>query len=239
MRVLLLAGTAEARALAGALADRGADATASLAGATGAPQPLPLPTRTGGFGGAAAFAAYLRSEGIGAVLDATHPFAARIGPRSAAICADLHVPYLRLLRPEWTPGPGDDWAMLDRLEDAANVVPQGATVFVSTGRQTLPSLILPGRDLHIRVIDPPAQPMPEGASLVIGRAPFTETGEARLFQRLGIDWLLTKNSGGAAGLPKLGAARALGLPVAMIRRPAPAGPSVARVEDALAWLEAV
>lgn len=240
MRLLLLAGTGEARTLAEALAARGADAVASLAGATRAPAPLALPARQGGFGGAAGFCAYLEAEGIGAVLDATHPFAARISARTAEICAARGLPYVQLMRPGWAPGPGDRWTEVDGMGALAAVIPTGATVFVATGRQSLAALDLPGRILHARVIDPPSTPFPfPGGGFVVGRAPFTEAGEIALFQSLGIDWVLTKNAGGAAPAPKLAAARALGLPVAMLRRPAPAGPWVTDVAQALAWAEAL
>ncbi len=51
--------------------------------------------------------------------------------------------------------------------------------------------------------------------------------------------VVSKNSGGEATKAKLEAARALGLPVIMVRRPElPEAPeSVASVEEALAWLD--
>lgn len=90
----------------------------------------------------------------------------------------------------------------------------------------------------MRVIDLPEVPQ-RGLNYITGRPPFTQEAELRLFRQLRIDWLLTKNSGGAAGLPKLAAARALGLPVAMVQRPLAAGPAVASVDAALTWLEAL
>ena len=54
-----------------------------------------------------------------------------------------------------------------------------------------------------------------------------------------IDVLVTKASGGEATYAKLAAARALGLPVLMVRRPhPPPGPIVQSVAEALAWLDA-
>jgi precorrin-6A/cobalt-precorrin-6A reductase len=51
--------------------------------------------------------------------------------------------------------------------------------------------------------------------------------------------LVTKASGGGATYAKLVAARQLGLPVLMIRRPPPApGPVVSSVAAALGWLDA-
>jgi hypothetical protein len=62
--------------LAAALAEAGLPAVYSYAGRTENPRAQPLPTRSGGFGGAEGLAAYLR-EGITHLIDATHPFAAR------------------------------------------------------------------------------------------------------------------------------------------------------------------
>src|SRR5699024_11345323 len=73
--VLILGGTAEARALAAELDRRGAAFLSSLAGRVSRPR-LPVgEVRIGGFGGADGLAAFLTAEQIGAVVDATHPFA--------------------------------------------------------------------------------------------------------------------------------------------------------------------
>ena len=237
--VLLLAGTAEARALAHALADLpGLPVIASLAGAVRAPAPLSVPTRTGGFGGDAGFAAWLAARRPRMVVDATHPFAARIGPRTAAACAAQRVPYLRLLRQPWQPEPGDDWTHLVAEEDAARVIPPGARVFFATGGQRLDRFAgLAGCHVVWRGIDPrDACPIP-GAVFVQGRPPFTEVAERALMTEYRIDWLVTRNAGGDMGRAKLRAAQALGVRVAMIDRPpAPAAPTVNTVGDALAHI---
>ncbi|MGA8457755.1 MAG: precorrin-6A/cobalt-precorrin-6A reductase, partial [Streptosporangiaceae bacterium] len=77
--VLVLGGTSEARALAGELADvPGLRVISSLAGRVSNPALPAGEVRVGGFGGADGLAAYARAEGIGAVVDATHPFAETI-----------------------------------------------------------------------------------------------------------------------------------------------------------------
>ncbi len=240
--LLLLAGTTEARELARLLADERHPAIATLAGATRAPETLPLPTMRGGFGGEAAFRAFLRARAISAILDATHPFATRITARSARIARELDLPYLLLLRPAWRPGPGDRWTMIAREQEAADHVAPGATVFLATGRQSLPgfaNLATRGRRLICRRIDPPRAPFPyENGEYLLGRGPFSVAGERALFERLGVDVLVVKNAGGTGSAPKLAAARALGLPVVMLARPAPPD-GVARVEcvaEAMAWV---
>lgn len=220
MSLLILGGTTEARALAQGLRDL-PGARISLAGATRHAIALPLPTRRGGFGGAEGFADYLGAENITAVLDATHPFAVRITARSRAVCDRLGVPYRQLLRPPWAPGPRDRWHLLADPAAVLDALPAGVAVFLATGRQTLGDFAAIGaRRVFVRVIDTPDAPFPfaEGG-YIVGRPPFALSDEMALFTRLGIDWLVTKNSGGAPGWAKLEAARSLGLPVAMIDRP--------------------
>lgn len=242
MRLLLLAGTGEAQQLARALVAAGVDAVASLAGATRAPRPTGLPTRHGGFGGEAGFRAFLAAGGITAVLDATHPFAHRISHRTARICAEESIPYCQFLRPAWTPGPGDRWARVAREEDVAALVPEGAMVFLATGRQTLERFAnLTHARLICRQIDPPEGPFPyPNGAFLVGRPPFSVEEETALFQRLGVDWLVVKNAGGEAPRSKLVAARDLGVAVAMIDRPPqPDAPKVASVAEALDWVAAL
>lgn len=237
MTLLLLAGTGDARRIAERLT--GHDVVASLAGATRDPEPLPVPTRRGGFGGEAGFRAYLADAGITAVLDATHPYADRITARTAAICADLGLPFVQMLRPGWTPEVGDNWTEIAREEDAAALIPAGSTVFLGTGRQTLHRFAnLAGRHVICRQIDPPQDPFPfPGGEFLVGRPPFSVADEVALFSRLGVDVLIVKNAGGVASRTKLTAARQLGIPVLMIARP-PAGdwPVVSTVAEALDWV---
>ncbi|MGB5559408.1 MAG: cobalt-precorrin-6A reductase [Paracoccaceae bacterium] len=239
MTLLLLAGTGEARVIAAALAKQGITAIASLAGATRQPAALAISTRIGGYGDAAGFRDYLHDTGITAVLDATHPFADRMSHRSAAVAAEMGLPYAQFLRPEWHPGPGDNWVMLGSEQEAADHIPLNATVFLATGRQTLGNFgNLTGRRLFCRQIDPPEGPFPfPGGEYRIGRPPFSVEDEVALFRELGIDWLVVKNAGGVASRSKLDAARLLELPVAMIRRPAqPDAQRLETVEQAMRWV---
>lgn len=236
--LLLLAGSGEARQIAADLHRSGVPAIASLAGATRHPEQLPLPTRIGGFGGADGFAAYLKENNITAVLDATHPFASQISQRSAKVAQQMGIPYLQFLRAEWQPGPGDDWVMLEREEQVAEHIPEGANVFLATGRQTLHRYAnLAGRALICRQIDPPDRAFPfENGQFLIGRPPFSVDDEMALFQQRGIDWLVVKNAGGIPSRSKLDAARLLKIPVAVIRRPQqPDAPKTDSIKAALNW----
>jgi precorrin-6A/cobalt-precorrin-6A reductase len=241
--VLLLAGTAEAAALAGRLqAEPGTTVTASLAGRVAAPRALPCPVRVGGFGGVDGLATELARAGHDLVVDATHPFAAAMSAHAAVAAARLSMPRLRLLRPPWTPEPGDDWHEVDDLDAAADrLVTLGAgTVLLATGRHHVePFTPLAGTRFVLRSIDPPA-PLPlADVTVVLDRGPFTVENERALLVHHGIDAVVTRNSGGTGAAAKLTAARQLGLPVVMVHRPEPPpGPLVATVDEAVAWVRA-
>ena len=239
MTVLLLAGTGEAKRIAWALTDTGINVVASLAGATRSPEPLPIPTRTGGFGGEDGFRAYLKKQNIRAVLDATHPFAEQITNRTARICAELDLPYAQLVRAPWFAETGDDWTMIDAPEDAAAHIPDNAVVFLATGRQTLMQYAnLEGRRVLCRLIDPPTAPFPfEGGEFVLGRPPFSPRSEAQLFKALGVTHIVVKNAGGDGGRAKLDAARALKIPVLLLKRPEmPSATPLSNAQEAVAWV---
>lgn len=238
MKLLLLAGSAEARALAARLAEAAIPALASALYPPRASSDFPLPLRTGGFGGDAGFAAFLDREGITAVLDAAHPFAARLSARTARICAARGLPYARVLRPAWVPGPRDRWIDAAREEEAAAHIPKGATVFVGTGRGTEDSYAnMTARHLIIRQLSAASAPCPfDFAEYAPATPPFTPEGEAAFFVARGVDWLIVRNVGGPGAWPKLEAARALGLPVVMIARPDLPGPQFATLEAAMDWV---
>ncbi len=240
MTLLLLAGTTEAKQIAAGLKARGIAAIASLAGVTRAPKPLDIETRTGGFGGADGFLQFIRDRQITAVIDATHPYAARITKRTADLCRSAGIPYLYVVRPAWVARLGDDWTQIIAEEDAASLIPKGDTVFLGTGRQTLHRFAgLVGCRVICRQIDPPNTPFPfKGGEFLIGRPPFPVDREKALFKALGIDWLVVKNAGGDPSATKLTAARELGIPVLMIARPElPDAERVDNVSDALKWAE--
>jgi precorrin-6A/cobalt-precorrin-6A reductase len=230
MRILILGGTTEASAIARALVgDARFDPVLSLAGRTRAPVAPPIPWRVGGFGGAAGLADYVRRERIAAVVDATHPFATRI----TANAATLDIPRVVVLRPAWTPLPGEEVADMAAAFRALGPAPQ--RVFLTVGKQELAPFGPPHR-YWVRSIDVPAA-LPPGAEVITARGPFAEADERALLLEHRIDVVVTKNAGGSATAGKLAAARGLGVRVVMVARPPrPAGLIVEDAAGALAWL---
>lgn len=239
-KVLLLAGSREARDLSGLLCnDTRFDVVASFAGVTREPLDLPVAMRRGGFGGRDQYIAYLQDTHINCVIDASHPFAAKISMRSADVAKEIGMPHLQILRPEWKASVGDKWVFIDKEQDAERHIPLGATVFLATGRQTLQGFAnLTGRRIICRQIDVSEGPFPfENGEFLIGRPPFSVEDEMSLFVKLGVDFLVVKNAGGSLSASKLVAARQMGLPVILINRPP--NPDCARVqsaEQAMEWL---
>jgi precorrin-6A/cobalt-precorrin-6A reductase len=235
-RVLLLGGTAEARRLAERLVAEDVDVLSSLAGRVADPVLPPGEVRIGGFGGVEGLTAAL--DGVAALVDATHPFAATMTAHAAAAAATTGTPLLRLQRPGWTARPGDDWRWVDSLEQAASAVAGHGSVLLTTGRQGLAAFA--GLTAHcvVRSVDPPEPPLPASVTVVLARGPFTVDQERALMTAHGVDVVVTKDSGGTMTAAKLTAARELGVPVVLVRRPPlPAGvPVAATVQEALAWL---
>lgn len=238
--LLLLAGSGEARAIAAGLADRGDLRVTASVLAPSLAGPLKVPTRTGGFGGDDGFAQYLDREGVTAVLDATHPFAARIGHRSAPICAARGIAYARVLRPAWQAQPGDNWTHVPDESAAGALLHAGQRVFATTGRATMEALVMksPAQFLLRRRAAEPSPPPVANVSYVIGQGPFSVDDEIATLRAHRIDVLVAKNSGGTASRTKLDAARALGLPVILVDRPDQVqATTLTTVAQALAWVE--
>ncbi|CAM3694166.1 cobalt-precorrin-6A reductase [Smaragdicoccus niigatensis] len=238
MRLLVLGGTGEARELA-ARAD-GFEVITSLAGRVQNPV-LPVgEVRVGGFGGVEGLANWLQDNDIGAVVDATHPFAANISENAAAACREVGLSQLVLRRAAWTAGPLDRWIHVPSLAEAAGQLP-GDRVFLAIGRQGVHHFAGDeSRWFLIRAIDPPDGEIPPQHELLLRRGPFTLKDDLELMRSYAIDAVVSKNSGGDLAEAKLEAARILGIPVVMVDRPPlPAGVHVAdSVDAALAWLAA-
>lgn len=238
-KILILGGTTEARQLATRLAAiPRLDVTMSLAGRTTKPWPQPVATRIGGFGGANGLAQYLEREEIDLLVDATHPFAAQIAANAVAAAAQTGTALIKLARPQWRREKDDQWVEARDIADAATLLPEApATVFLAIGRQEVAPFATHSRHHYIvRSIDPVApQDLPAGAKIILERGPFSAAGEKELFARHGVDIVVAKNSGAAATYGKIEAARALGLPVIMVVRPALSMPDpVYCVEKAVA-----
>ncbi|MGV2979023.1 cobalt-precorrin-6A reductase [Camelimonas sp. ID_303_24] len=249
--VLILGGAADARALMRALqakTDLPLNVTLSLAGRTRNPLPpqagpIAVNQRVGGFGGVAGLAAFIREQRVACIVNATHPFAARMAANAVEAAALTGTPLLRLVRPAWTPEPGDNWRQVASIEAAVTALGEASCrVFLTIGRQNLAAFMAAPQHVYlartIEAADAGVQ-FPHVAWLQ-ARGPFSLDDERQLLIAHRIDVLVTKNSGGDDAAAKLAAARMLGVPVVMIDRPpSPGGAATQSAAEAVAWLRRV
>ena len=221
--ILILGGVGEARELATRLvAVEGLNVVLSLAGRTASPRLPEAQVRVGGFGGAEGLADYMAAERIGLLIDATHPYAARISANAVDAARRTGTRLLVLERRPWERQTGDDWIAARDVAQAAQLLgDQSLTVFLAIGRQEVASFAGAAQHRYIvRSVEPvdPAD-LPVDAVTILDRGPFNEAAELRLLRTHGVEIVVSKNSGGAAAYGKIAAARALGIPVVMIGRP--------------------
>jgi precorrin-6A/cobalt-precorrin-6A reductase len=239
--VLILGGTSEARLLAETLShDPRYRVLLSFAGRTESLVRPALAHRVGGFGGAEGLAAFLRAGDYGALIDATHAFAAQISRNACAAAHALGLPMLRVVRPAWERLAGDFWHEQPDMKAAAGalgIVPR--RVFLSIGRLELkPFCAAPEHDYLLRAVEPFTLPagLPR-ARLIAARGPFALADELKLLQDERIELLVSKNAGTPSTYAKIEAARALSIPVLMVQRPAlPPAREAATQQAAADWL---
>ncbi|CAH2898917.1 MAG: Precorrin-6A reductase (EC [uncultured Paraburkholderia sp.] len=215
-RILLLGGTGDALRIARQLAPRD---VYSLAGLGKVPDDLPCAVRVGGFGGSEGLQRYIEEEAIGLVIDATHPYAARISANAAQTARSAGVACWAVRRPAWQPQAGDDWRMVDDWNELTAALAPFRRPLFTLGREPLAHLdeIPVHQFWFVRCLD--AHVDTARARILAARGPFTLEGERALFALQAFDVLASKNSGGGATEAKLEVARERGMPVVMLRRP--------------------
>ncbi|WP_345816338.1 cobalt-precorrin-6A reductase [Paraburkholderia sp. PREW-6R] len=234
-RILLLGGTGDALLIARQL---GAAHVYSLAGLGKVPDDLVCTVRVGGFGGSEGMARYIEAERIGLVVDATHPYAARISANAVQASRAARVPCWALRRPGWQAGAGDDWRMVGGWPELIGQLAPFRRPLFTLGREPLAHLDdIPAHQFWtVRCLESDATHA--RARILATRGPFTLEGERALFEANAFDVVVSKNSGGNATEAKLVVARERGLPVVMLRRPVlpPVDREFEHVADLLAVL---
>lgn len=231
--ILVLAGTRDGRELAAGLARQGWPVSAAVVSEYGrklaAGDGLTVHT---GSRDTAGLVALFRAEGVRAVIDASHPYAAAVSGNAQEACAALGLPYLRYERPP-APLPAYDKLHLtaDAAEAARLAAGLGKVVFLATGSRTLAVFknepLLAGHRLIARVL-----PEPEvltvcrrlgfaPGDIVALQGPFSHQLNVALFREFAAEVVVTKNSGNIGGADsKFSAAQELELPLVVIDRPA-------------------
>lgn len=228
--VWVFSGTSDGNALAGALAGRGRAVVVSAATGYGgelAAQDCPGVAVWAGRQGVEARRQELARSHARVLVDATHPYASLISEQLIGLSRELGIPYLRYERPAAL-APDSD-ALCDSMAQAAGLA-AGRRVFLATGSKELAAFLqAPGADprlCHVRLTAEP-EFIQRALDLGVPRAnicamqgPFSQAFNTALWQDWNIGCVVTKDSGEAGGFrAKQAAAKALGIPLLVIRRP--------------------
>ena len=241
--ILVLGGTAEAVQLARNLAAQSdIFVIYSLAGRTRSPTLPDCAIRVGGFGGVDGLVAYLKQNQISTIVDATHPFAAKMAANARDASMLTGRPLFKFLRPAWDEPADSPWLHGQTATDAAGIIDgRFGRVFLSSGLGDIAAFShLSDTWFLVRSVDPSDTPgVLAQYHHLVSRGPFDLAAETALLRNWQIEVLVSKNSGGGATVAKLHATRDLGIPIIMIDRPpAPLGnvyPDIAMtVESVLA-----
>lgn len=232
-RLWLIAGTGEGPALAQTFLERGWRLRVSVVTPT-ASQPYPespdLEMVVGALGDAGTLRSLLEAaerEGdpFRWVIDASHPFAVRITPAAMEATWGRPEQLLRLERP----GLAAPWAIpLKHMDDLARHVTENERVLLAIGARQLGEAVrhCPGAHLHARVLPyPQALRQAQQAGLPADRlACFHPTADGAVEQALCRQWqidsILCRQSGGLTEALWQQVARALGLRLLLLQRPA-------------------
>lgn len=219
MRVLILGGTGEAKRLAKALHEHGYATTYCVADPEASAE-VPCAIRRGGFGGAGGLSHELIQGGYTLLVDATHPYAANISHNARMAASRAGVALWAVRRPPWEPEPGAVWTTLSAGATAWEAAAGLRRPLFTIGPSPLDETPVPaGQHWFVRCLPGHRREQPANATILAQRGPFGIDDEKALFALMGIDGLVTKNSGGDAVAAKLGATRDLGIEVRMLPRP--------------------
>ncbi|WP_456474922.1 precorrin-6A reductase [Candidatus Pyrohabitans sp.] len=176
----------------------------------------------------------LRSKSIGAIVDATHPFAVEASENAMKAAEEAGVVYIRYERPRLNLS-GEDIHEVEGFEEAARLASElGRVVFYTAGIKNLPTFLkhcssrvvvraLPFPEVIARIIELGLGP----EDIIAMRPRFDKELNRAMLKAYRAEVLVTKESGSEGGVgEKLAAARELGIPVIVVRRPSLAYPKM-------------
>ena len=216
----------------------------SIAGVARTPK-VDFDIRVGGFGDWQGLSRFISAHSISLLIDVTHPYATKIKSNALMASHEAAITLLRFIRPVWQESTQDNWTHVADLEEVAQRISNFKRPFFSIGRSAFQLLTskqqsqLVQQHWTIRYIQTNINHYPDicdDVSLINGIGPFSVDEEVRLFEKHNIDVLISKNSGGDGVFAKIVAARQLGIPVLMLKRPLL--PKIPKHFDYIADLEA-
>ena len=254
MKLLILGGTADARNICQQLHHQLPKNTAgeplwqliySVAGLVRMPV-VDAQVISGGFTQFGGMQAYLKTQNIQGVIDATHPYANQIGAHAVAATQALHLPLWRFLRPPWQATEQDRWLQFPNRQALFAALAKHPRILLSLGQVSAVEIAsLPtSAQIFLRTAAKPKLDLPVHVTWLKAIGPFTVEDERALFNNIQVDMIASKNSGGDATSAKLQVARERQIPVCMLQRPTPHKAMAKKtfvtiaslVNDLLAWL---
>ena len=245
-RTLIFGGTSEGRELWEFCSGKGIPAVLSVATDYGGElaQPSGGEVHVGRMG-SEEMQRFFQKENIAQVIDATHPHAVEVTENIRKACRAAGLPCLRLLREEGDPPDGSGIIRCRDAAEAARLLEgMSGQVLLTTGSKELKlfagisgfvervyARVLPLED-SIRACREAGLPP---ARILAEQGPFSKDWNLLVLKEKQIRVLVTKDSGLRGGFQeKIGAARELGIPVLVIRRPPEEGISMAEIKEILA-----
>ncbi|MDD3472978.1 MAG: precorrin-6A reductase [Syntrophaceae bacterium] len=231
--IFLLAGTAETRSIASGLVDAGLEVTVSTA--TDFPielHPSKSVSRRVGRLTAEEMIDLCKQLGVGAIVDATHPYAEQVQKNAIQASSILRIKYFRYDRPG-APEYGKNVHVVSSHEQAACLATSfKKSILLTSGTNNLHPYVerakTQGVELYVRALDCGQSRkvvMEQGIDLAkceFGVGPFSLEDNLRVLRKFGIGVLVTKDGGIPGGLPdKLKAAEVQNCEVIVISRPNP------------------
>lgn len=175
--------------------------------------------------------ALIAQKGITVIVDAAHPYASQLHDNAVETCSRMDVAYYRYERPSVNYD-GHNVEFADNHQMAATRAFRiGHCALLTTGTRNLEPYVKIAQDtnlkLYVRVL-PCQESMDicrkyaiDNDYIIAERGPFTVEQNIEIIKKYSIDVLVTKDSGIAGGVPeKLEAARACGIQVVVIKKPA-------------------
>lgn len=237
MRILILGGIAESKALAQQLIEDGHLVIYSLVGLVRMPQ-LSCEIHVGGFSNASnngvdGLATYCREQKIELLVDATHPYAVEISANAVDAAKQAGIRCWRFSRPGWDADEYPNWHSYDEWPDLMAQIANYRRPFFTLGASIMQHVDQRPPSQQWITRSARALPARPGVTQINAIGPFYYADELALMREHQVDALISKDSGCSRVAEKLDAALALDIPVFVQCRPElkPASRSFDQIDD--------
>jgi len=223
MRVLILGGITESKELAQQLINNGMDVIYSIAGLVRTPV-LNCKIHSGGFSdwkrdGVEGMVAYISEKKIDLIIDATHPYAAKISANAVTACKQSQTPCWRFNRSSLELHLYNNWQFYTDWDTLIKKISYHKRPFFTIGSGVMKYVHRQLESQHWIVRSAiELEPM-DNITIISSIGPFSYIEERRFLDIYCVDALITKDSGCRRVGNKMRAASDLGIPIYIQSRP--------------------